>query len=112
MGSGSTSVAGRGLEWSGSTDPPDDGSDPEKDYAVLLEDRNSSRYPLYHRLDASFRRTFDKSWGSLTPYINIINVYNRKNVLFYFYEYEKDPPVRSGVSMFPMLPTFGVEIRF
>jgi hypothetical protein len=81
-------------------------------YAVHLEDRNASRYPTYHRLDVSLRKTLQKSWGTLTPYVDVLNVYNRKNVLFYFYEYQEDPPVRSGISMFPLLPTIGVEASF
>jgi hypothetical protein len=80
--------------------------------AVLLGARNSERYPAYHRLDFSLRKPFQKSWGKLTPYLEVLNVYNRKNVLFYFYEYDREPAVRSGVSMFPLLPTVGVEIAF
>ncbi len=60
----------------------------------------------------SFRRTSEKSWGTLTPYVSLLNVYNQRNVLFYFFEYQQSPPVRSGVSMFPLLPTFGLEVRF
>ena len=104
-------VGGRGLEWSGAPDPDADPDD-DGDFGVVLGDRNSSRYPAYHRLDVSFRRTSEKSWGSITPYVNLVNVYNRRNVLFYFFEYERSPAVRSGVSMFPVLPTFGVEVRF
>ena len=100
-------VEGGALEWTGAEESDDPGG-----YAVVLEDRNRSRYPLYHRLDLSFRRTFRKGWGSLTPYLNLVNVYNRKNVLFYFYEYDRSPPVRSGISMFPVLPTIGLEVRF
>ena len=48
----------------------------------------------------------------MTPYLNVLNVYNRKNVLFYFYEYEKSPVVRTGLFMFPFLPTAGFEISF
>jgi hypothetical protein len=44
--------------------------------------------------------------------VNVLNVYNRRNPLFYFFEYEQTPPVRSGVSMFPVLPTFGLEVTF
>lgn len=99
-------VQGGGLDWNG-----DDG-DVVGGYGVVLGGRNASRYPLYHRLDVSFRKSFAKSWGSLTPYLNLVNVYNRRNVLFYFYEYEQDPPVRSGISMFPVLPTIGLEVRF
>ena len=96
----------------------DDGSrdyDPRGDsatVAVLLGKRNAERYPKYHRLDVSLRKTYTKSWGTLTPHIDILNVYNRKNVLFYFYEYDKTPAVRSGISMFPFLPTVGLEMTF
>jgi hypothetical protein len=98
-------VESGGLDWTGD----DDG---DGGYGVVLSDRNGSRYPTYHRLDLSFRRSFTKSWGVLTPYVNLVNVYNQRNVLFYFYEYEQDPAVRSGVSMFPILPTVGLEISF
>jgi len=101
-------VEGGGLQWAGSEDH---GAE-EGGYGVVLGPRNSSRYPMYHRLDVSFRRSFDKSWGALTPYVNLVNVYNQRNVLFYFYEYEQSPPVRSGISMFPVLPTVGLEISF
>jgi hypothetical protein len=114
-----TYIEDGGLAWSGAEESLADGdsesdgnSSPDEGYGVVLEDRNSSRYPTYHRLDVGFRKTFDKSWGRLTPYLNLVNLYNRRNVLFYFFEYERDPATRSGVSMFPMLPTFGLEVRF
>jgi hypothetical protein len=79
---------------------------------VVLGPRNSERYPAYHRLDVSFRRTSRKGWGELTLYLDVLNVYNRKNPLFYFYEYSDSPPRRAGISMFPLLPTFGAEFTF
>jgi len=80
--------------------------------AVVLSERNGSRYAPYHRLDVSFRKTFEKSWGMIVPYLDVVNVYNQKNVLFYFFDYRARPPTRSGISMFPVLPTFGLEVRF
>ncbi len=80
--------------------------------AVVLGPRNAERYPLYHRLDLSFRKTYRASWGTWTPYLDILNVYNQSNVLFYFYDFAADPPTRSGLSMFPILPTLGVEVSF
>ena len=79
---------------------------------VILADRNSSRYPAYHRLDVSFRKPFTKRWGTITPHIDILNVYNRKNVLFYIYDYNTTPATRGGSSMFPFLPTAGMEVTF
>ncbi len=99
------------LVWSGADDATTD-DDGGAAYAVLLGDRNAERYPIYHRLDIGFRRTWETSWGSVTPTIDLLNVYNRRNVLFYFFEFERNPPVRSGISMFPILPTFGVEVTF
>jgi hypothetical protein len=33
-------------------------------------------------------------------------------VLFYFYQFDAVPATRSGLSMFPLLPTAGFEARF
>jgi hypothetical protein len=96
------------LFWLGA----DDNADGLGGYAVWLGERNGTRYPNYHRLDVSVRKRYEKSWGHITPYLDVLNLYNRKNVLFYFYEYESNPPTRSGISMFPLLPTIGVEAGF
>lgn len=79
---------------------------------VVLGPRNQERYPAYHRLDVSMRRTFEPGWGRLTPYIDVLNVYNRRNPLFFFYQFDDVPPTRAGISMFPFLPTVGVEVSF
>jgi len=80
--------------------------------AVALGARNGARYPARHRIDVSFRKPVEKDWGRLTPYLSIVNLYNRKNVLYYFFDYDAAPPTRSGVSMIPFLPTLGVEVSF
>lgn len=80
--------------------------------AVLLGARNGARYPARHRLDVGVRKPVVRSWGRLVPYLNVVNVYNHKNALFYFFEYDRDPPARTGISMIPILPTIGVEASF
>ncbi len=101
------------LRWS-----PDDeaeiaeGAEAEGPGAVFLGPRNAERYPTYHRLDLSTRRTFEPSWGLVTPYLSVLNAYNQPNVLFYFFDFDAVPATRSGLTMFPFLPTVGVEIRF
>jgi hypothetical protein len=91
-----------------------DGDDGEQvQQGVLLGRRNAERYPAYHRLDLSFRREYLRGWGTITPFLDLLNVYDRRNnVLFYFYDYAADPPVRTGVSMLPVLPSLGLEVRF
>ena len=86
--------------------------DPTYATGVVLGPRNGERYPVRHRLDVTFRRTWKKGWGQVTPYVNVINVYNRKNVLFYSFNYKLEVPVRNGASMLPILPTIGVEVSF
>jgi hypothetical protein len=88
------------------------GDDDEVQRAVVLGPRNAERYPAYHRLDISMRRAFRRPWGTATPFLDLLNVYDRRNVLFYFYDYAADPPVRAGISMLPLVPTIGVEVRF
>lgn len=103
------SILGGGrLQYQGGT--PEEGEEPPA--AVLLGPRNGERYPPYHRLDLSLRKQLSRPWGELTPYLDIVNVYNRRNVLFYFHDFQADPPTRAGISMFPVLPTFGVDLRF
>ena len=84
----------------------------EEANAMFLGQRNGTRYPSYHRLDLSTRRTFTFGWGTLTPHLDVLNVYNRKNVLFYFFDYTAETATRSGLSMFPILPTVGLEVTF
>lgn len=92
--------------------PEGDEEEPETPLYVVPGDRNKQRYPTYHRLDVTVRRPFRKRWGTLTPYAQVLNAYNKRNVLFFFYNYDDAPPTRSGVSMFPLLPSIGVEASF
>lgn len=76
------------------------------------ENNNSARKPAYHRLDvrATAYTTF---WGlQWSFYLDIINVYNRSNLLHYDYYVNDD--LTLGVrktSMFPILPTLGLSIK-
>jgi hypothetical protein len=92
--------------------PRPESDDPDLPIYVVLGDRNRERYPAYQRLDISLRRSYTRRWGTLTPYVQVLNTLNRRNVLFYFYNYSDTPATRSGISMFPVLPTIGVEATF
>ena len=85
--------------------------------------KNSKRLPPYLRLDISVQRNFSfKNW-SMQPFLQILNVTNHQNILFYDYDletYQFDPygnlvyrkPQRKGIAMFPILPTIGVNFEF
>ena len=52
--------------------------EPEIPLYIVPGQRNAERYPAYSRLDLTFRRTFKKRWGTLTPYAQVLNATNRK----------------------------------
>lgn len=81
-------------------------------WQTIDADRNSLRFPPYHRLDLGGSKTWQFRWGTLAARADIINVYNQKNVLLYYYDMEEEPPVRREVSMIPIFPSVGIEVRF
>jgi hypothetical protein len=73
---------------------------------------NAERYPYYSRLDLSFRWEFEK-WGARwKPYLQVVNLYNRRNVFVYTFDYSTVPATRSGFSQLPILPSLGLEFWF
>ena len=108
-------------------------SDPATGFARFVptfgsaENINSARLPAYHRLDARITYATEIWKSSWNFYLDFINVYNRKNVLFYRYRIEIEgddenlPPslrfpkpvlLRKPVLMYPFIPSFGIEISF
>jgi hypothetical protein len=73
---------------------------------------NSARYPYYSRVDISFWWETRKWGGILRPYLQLVNMLNRKNVFIYTYDYTTAPATRSAVSQLPLLPSVGVEFVF
>lgn len=77
---------------------------------------NSLRLPAYSRLDISltYEKQF-KTW-SIAPYIQVFNIGNRGNVWFVDYEDNTQGLNVSQdideITMFPRLPTFGVNFKF
>jgi hypothetical protein len=73
---------------------------------------NSARYPYYGRVDVSFRWETRKWGGILRPYVQLVNLLNRKNVFIYLWDYSSSPATQSAVSQIPLLPSVGVEFVF
>lgn len=75
--------------------------------------RYNARKPVYHRLDirATFLTNFwDLDW---TFYLDVINVYNRSNVVNYDYSIESNFTLtRRETTMFPIIPTLGFSVKF
>lgn len=75
--------------------------------------RFQSRKPEYHRLDIRFSAAADY-WGfDWVFYLDVINVYNRANVIGYDYGVSRDLRLeRERNTMFPILPTLGFNVKF
>lgn len=73
----------------------------------------NARRPAYHRLDVRLS-ALAGYWGlDWTFYLDVINVYNRANVIGYDYYITEDLTLgREPTNMFPILPTLGFSVRF
>jgi hypothetical protein len=83
---------------------------------ALLGEHNGARLPGYLRLDVAARKSYPKRWfgqeGSLTPYVQILNVLNTKNALIADVERLPSSLRQVYYPQLPFLPTFGLEWRF
>jgi hypothetical protein len=78
-----------------------------------IENRYRSRKPAYHRLDVRFSAKADYWDLDWIFYLDVINVYNRANVVGYDYFVNDDLTLgREKNTMFPILPTLGFNVRF
>ena len=73
---------------------------------------NESRFPAYKRIDLSLSRKFRIDPISFTVNLSIINVFNFKNVYFYYYDHSTTPSTRYEFTMFPIIPSIGVSGEF
>ncbi|MBN2103284.1 TonB-dependent receptor [bacterium] len=81
-------------------------------YETLEGEKNVYRLPDYHRLDIGLFYT-QKVVGKKTEFfVQVVNVYNRKNILFRTYSMIENPPTVQDISMLPIIPTLGVSVYF
>ncbi len=81
---------------------------------------NSARLPDYHRLDLRLSRTLGFFGLEAEAYLDVINVYNRRNIFAYQDAIVVNPAapergpelVREETTMFPILPTLGFRFSF
>ncbi|HEX2867954.1 MAG TPA: TonB-dependent receptor [Ignavibacteriales bacterium] len=94
--------------------------DPDKRVQFDYTERNAYKLPDYHKLDLNLTYTFFLNNSELETYLNIYNVYNRKNP-FAYYASEVNKPVPEGtvsvpkfhsITIFPFMPSVGVTLKF
>lgn len=74
---------------------------------------NASRLPAYHRLDlsATYYSTFF-GLGNSELQIQIINAYSRRNIWFYNFDLDENPPERTEIPLLPIIPSLSYTIYF
>jgi len=93
-------------------------NDPNSEGQVVYDvdfgdNKFNSQKPAYHRLDVRFN--FITNFWNLdwVFYLDVVNVYNRKNVVNYDYYVTEDLKLgREQNNMFPILPTLGISVKF
>jgi hypothetical protein len=74
--------------------------------------RNAARLPSTQRLDLSVTRNYLWRGATIAPYLSVVNAYNAKNVFIYVFDYTNNPPTRTAISQFPLLPSAGVTVSW
>lgn len=78
----------------------------EPDNPLIVGRVNASRLPAYHRLDLGF--TYYSTFfglGDSELQLQLINVYSRRNVWFYNFDFDDNPVTRQDIRMLPILPS-------
>jgi outer membrane receptor for ferrienterochelin and colicin len=82
-------------------------------------DRNDFRMPSYHKLDINLTYKFKYGSIPLQAYVNLLNVYNRKNAFAYYISPEQNDESSENtastmkqITLFPFIPTIGLNIEF
>jgi outer membrane receptor protein involved in Fe transport len=74
---------------------------------------NSEYLPSYERVDLRISKDLFMFGKSTSMYLDISNLLNAKNIQAYRYRFDNSGrPVREDVKLWPIVPTFGVSVRF
>jgi hypothetical protein len=99
-----------------SPDPTPSGSEPRYARTFYGSKPYSAHFPIDHRLDVRYSYKTNKTWGSISWYIEVINIYNNKTVSRETWNYSKpygpDNPTKEPDDGLSIIPNFGVEIKF
>ena len=79
-------------------------------YIPIYGETNSDRLPAYHRLDLRVSKIFQFTGWKLGIFLELLNTYNRKNLLDY--NYSDDYKTRNDINQLPILPYFGITAEF
>jgi len=83
------------------------------EWFVLNGPRDARRLPISHRLDMHLEKDFVLFGLNGSWYIDVINVYDKENILFHTWDYDEDPPEKTEYTLLPIpVPSIGVSFKF
>jgi hypothetical protein len=84
-----------------------------REHHVILPGKlNEARLPFFSRVDVGVAYRTRWRGARIEPNLQIINVYNRKNVYLRAYDLTTNPATYDDVGMLPFLPTVGINVFF
>jgi hypothetical protein len=87
-----------------------------EDFQIIYSYSDKERLPAYIRLDLSTKYEWVTKWGSIEPYLEVINVFNRKNIgsRSYFLTLEEGGLLlkHNDSAQFPFLPFVGINVQW
>ena len=90
------------------------GQEPRFYWTPVYGRRGNFRLPPYHRLDAGINKSFHIGRLPCSFYLQVVNVYARKNALWYnYYQDENGRLVREATTFLPIpIPSIGIRGEF
>jgi len=79
-------------------------------YVPIYGETNSARLPPFHRLDIRINKSFIFNRWQIGMFLELLNAYNRKNVLTY--DYNGGYTEREAIHQLPLIPYFGMTVEF
>ncbi len=82
-------------------------------YLWVAGNKNASHYPPYERVDLKIAKGYSLFHKPLQIYLDVMNLFNRRNVLSYTYTYDANGrPMRRANLLYGLIPTLGVSYSF
>ncbi len=79
---------------------------------IVKGEKNSLRFPPYHRLDMYIAKVWYFTHSRFWFKLQVLNIYNHKNVLEHVWELSYQKSIKDDLYNFPIIPSFEISYEF